>query len=118
MIEKTVGAWCLAWCGLLETMSLDGCNQTPRGFNYSLHVPPHYQSLGEEEQIDALEADIEEIKALNGIVPAGYYAELGLLYLSLGKNEQKHQRSKAEKDPFTKSAAYRDAHMRNAPPKD
>ena len=50
-----------------------------------------------EEQAIALERDLEKIKAKNGAVPPGYHAQLGLLYSSLGKDDQMIQQLRTER---------------------
>src|ERR1700712_3521642 len=103
MMGNTSRIWCLVWGVLLTGMTLTGCKQKPqRPPEYSYYPPAHlqYQADAAQEQIEALEADVEDIKAEGGVVPPGYYAQLGLLYFNLGKTEQMRQRLKAEQDPF------------------
>jgi hypothetical protein len=114
---NTSKTWCLAWGVLLTGMSLTGCHQkVVRPPDDSFYPPAHlqYQADAAQEQIEALEADVEDIEAEGGVVPPGYYAQLGLLYFNLGKTEQLRQRLKAEQDPFPESTAEMNELMNHA----
>jgi hypothetical protein len=117
MMGNASKTWCLAWLVLLTVMTLMGCRQKPeRPTADSFYPPAHlqYQADAAQEQIEALEADVEDIKAQGGVVPPGYYAQLGLLYFSLGKTEQMRQPLKAEQDPFADATADMNDLMNNA----
>ncbi|PWK27714.1 hypothetical protein C7534_1422 [Pseudomonas sp. OV226] len=108
MKGNTSRTWCLAWGMLLTVMTLPGCTQKPERTAWSGYTPPvnlQYQEDAAQELIEVLEADVEDIKAQGGVVPPGYYAQLGLLYFSLGNTEQMRQRLTAEQDPFPDSTA-------------
>lgn len=109
--------WCLAWLVLLTILILTGCRQKPERSAWDGYSPPahlQYQEDAAQEQIEALEAEVEDIKGQGGVVPPGYYAQLGLLYFSLGKTEQMRQRLKAEQDPFPESTTFMNDLMNNA----
>jgi hypothetical protein len=74
----------------------------------------YFKGESKEAQAIALERDLEKIKAKNGAVPPGYHAQLGLLYSSLGKDDQMMQQLRTEKALFPESAAYMDFLMNNA----
>ena len=117
MMGNALRTWCLAWGVLLTGMTLTGCKQKPERSPEDSYYPPahlQYQEDAAQEQIEALEADVEDIKAQGGVVPPGYYAQLGLLYFNLGKTEQMRQRLKAEQDPFPESTAEMNDLMNNA----
>lgn len=117
MMSNTSRTWCLVWGVLLSILTLMGCKQKPERPRWDGYSPPvylQYQDDALQEQIEALEADVEDIKAEGGVVPPGYYAQLGLLYFSLGKTEQLRQRLKAEQDPFSDATAFMNDLMNNA----
>ncbi len=117
MMGYTPRIWFLAWVVQLTVMTLKGCTQKPdQSPEDSYSAPAHLQHQDDaaQVQIRALEADVEDIKAQGGVVPPGYYAQLGLLYFSQGKTEQMRQRLKAEQDPFTDSTADMNDLMNNA----
>lgn len=98
---------------------MTGCKQQvklPQWDGYTPPVFPDYRGDVVQAQIATLEADIEDYEAHDLDVPPGYYAQLGLLYFSLGRTEQLRQRIKAEDDLFSASIDYyMDALMKNAP---
>lgn len=117
MMGNTSRTRCLAWGVLLTVMTLMGCKQKPERPAWDGYSPPahlQYQEDAAQEQIGALEADVADIKAQGGVVPPGYYAQIGLLYFSLGKTAQMRQRLKAEQDPFPDSTAFMNVLMNNA----
>ncbi|WP_191624795.1 DUF4810 domain-containing protein [Pseudomonas fluorescens] len=98
-------------------MILTGCKQKPERPPEDSYYPAahlQYQEDAAQELIEILEADVEDIKAEGGVVPAGYYAQLGLLYFNLGKTEQMRQRLTAEQDPYPESTAAMNELMNNA----
>lgn len=102
---------------LLGSLLLAGCNAPKPLYQWESYQPQVYGYLkgeSKEEQITALERDLEKIKAKNGAVPPGYHAQLGLLYSSLGKDDQMMQQFRTEKALFPESAAYMDFLMSNA----
>lgn len=102
---------------LLGSLLLAGCNAPKSLYQWESYQPQVYGYLkgeSKEEQVTALERDLEKIKAKNGAVPPGYHAQLGLLYSSLGKDDQMMQQFRTEKALFPESAAYMDFLMSNA----
>ena len=102
---------------LLGSVLLAGCNSPKTLYQWESYQPQVYGYLkgdAKEEQVTALERDLEKIKAKNGAVPPGYHAQLGLLYSSLGKDDQMIQQFRTEKALFPESAAYMDFLMSNA----
>lgn len=103
MKGNTSRAGCLAGGILATILTVAGCQKEldrPFESSDSPSVHTQYQGDAAQEQIETLEASVEDIKAEGGVVPPGYYTQLGLLYFSLGKSEQQRQRLKAEQDPF------------------
>ncbi len=102
-------------CALLFACALiTGCaHQTPPLYDwgsYQAQVYEHFkgQGKGPPEQLAAMEADLQEIKAEYGHVPPGFHAHMGLLYLSLGKDDQAVQAWRTEEALFPESKAYID----------
>ncbi|AIZ34835.1 DUF4810 domain-containing protein [Pseudomonas sp. K1(2024)] len=113
----TRSAWRTGAGLLLASALLAGCN-TPKPLyqweSYQPQVREYFNDQSKEEQVIALERDLEKIKAKNGAVPPGYHAQLGLLYSSLGKDDQMIQEFRTEKALFPESATYMDFLMKNA----
>ncbi|MFK0090919.1 DUF4810 domain-containing protein [Pseudomonas sp. NPDC090755] len=106
-----------AWTAvLLGSLVLAGCS-TPRTLyqweGYQEQVHEYFKGESKEAQLQALEADLQKIKAKNGAVPPGYHAQLGLLYSSLGKGDQMAREFEAEKALFPESAPYMDFLLKN-----
>ncbi|WP_296235007.1 DUF4810 domain-containing protein [Pseudomonas sp. UBA4617] len=102
---------------VLGSILLAGCNAPKPLYQWESYQPQVYGYLkgdSKEEQVTALERDLEKIKAKNGAVPPGYHAQLGLLYSSLGKDDQMIQQFRTEKALFPESATYMDFLMNNA----
>ncbi|MDF2487608.1 MAG: lipoprotein [Pseudomonas sp.] len=102
---------------LLGSLLLAGCAGPKTLYQWESYQPQVYGYLkgdSKEQQVIALERDLEKIKAKNGAVPPGYHAQLGLLYSSLGKDDQMIQQLRTEKALFPESATYMDFLMNNA----
>ncbi|AJW96984.1 DUF4810 domain-containing protein [Burkholderia gladioli] len=65
-----------------------------------------------QEQIDALEKSLQKIRAQGHRPPPGFEAQLGVLYATVGNDEQAMQAFQAEKDSFPESALYMDFLMK------
>ncbi|ATZ10836.1 DUF4810 domain-containing protein [Erwinia amylovora] len=66
-----------------------------------------------QQQIDSLNAIVEQAKAKNKPVPPGLHAQLGLLYADTSRPDLALQQFNTEKTLFPESAAYMDYLMRN-----
>jgi hypothetical protein len=114
---RSIKSWRLATTGVLACLLLAGCAQQKPLYQWEGYQQQVYQYLkGEpkEQQIEVLEADLQKIKAQDGAVPPGYHAQLGLLYSSLGKDDQMVQQFQTEKALFPESATYMDFLLNNA----
>lgn len=114
---RSIKSWHLATTGVLACLLLAGCAQHKPLYQWEGYQQQVYQYLkGEpkEQQIEVLEADLQKIKAQDGAVPPGYHAQLGLLYSSLGKDDQMVQQFQTEKALFPESATYMDFLLNNA----
>lgn len=103
---------------VLGSAFLGGCVQAPPTLyqweSYQPQVYSYFEGEAKEAQIEALERDLQKIRSTNRLAPPGYHAQLGLLYLSVGKDDQMVQEFKTEKVLFPESAAYMDFLLKNA----
>jgi hypothetical protein len=96
---------------------LAGCAQHKSLYQwegYQSQVNQYFKGGSAEAQIEALERDLQKIRARNGAIPPGYHAQLGMLYSSLGKDDQMVQQFQSEKALFPESAPYMDFLLKNA----
>lgn len=110
-------SWRAAAGVLLGSILLSGCTGPKTLYQWEGYQPQVYQYFkgeSKEAQAEALEGDLQKIRAKNGAVPPGYHAQLGLLYSSLGKDDQMVQQFQTEKALFPESAAYMDFLLKNA----
>lgn len=102
---------------LLASVMLAGCSGPKTLYQwegYQTQVNQYFKGESKEAQVEALEADLQKIKAKNGAVPPGYHAQLGLLYSSIGKDDQMVREFETEKALFPESATYMDMLLKNA----
>lgn len=101
---------------LLGCVLLTGCHTAPKPLyqweSYQPQVYEYFKGQASAEQVTALERDLQKIRAAGGMPPPGYHAQLGLLYASLGKEEQVVQEFQTEKELFPESSPYMDFLMR------
>ncbi len=104
-----------------SAMLLAGCaaSTTPPLYQWSGYQPQVYEYFkgqsSPQEQIDALEKALQEIRAKGDTPPPGFHAHLGMLYASVGKEQQGEQELQAEKQLFPESKAYMDFLMKKKP---
>ncbi|NML31161.1 DUF4810 domain-containing protein [Paraburkholderia antibiotica] len=60
------------------------------------------------QQIDALEKALQTIRAQGNTPPPGFHAHLGMLYASVGKDQEAKQEFAAEEQLFPESSTYMD----------
>ncbi len=101
----------LAATGILLT----GCaanHATPPLYQWDGYQPQVYEyfkaQTAPQEQIDALEKSLQQIRAKGNRPPPGFHAHLGMLYASVGKDQQAVQEFEAEKQSFPESSTYMD----------
>lgn len=95
---------------------LSGCAQPKTLYQWGGYEPEVYEYFkgeSKEAQVAKLEEDLQKIRATNGNPPPGYHAQLGMLYGSLGKDDQMVQQFLTEKALFPESATYMDFLLRN-----
>ena len=109
IIRPLAAAACLA----LSVLST-GCVHRPPNLygwgSYQAQVYEHFKasSTGPEDQIIALERDLEQIRANNATPAPGYYAHLGMLYASVGRDDKAGEAFQSERTLFPESAPYLD----------
>lgn len=96
---------------------LAGCAQQPKTLyqwgSYQPELYEYFKGESKEAQVAKLEEDLQKIRSTNGNPPPGYHAQLGMLYGSLGKDDQMVQEFRTEKGLFPESATYMDFLLRN-----
>ncbi|WP_347900950.1 DUF4810 domain-containing protein [Pseudomonas purpurea] len=104
--------------GLLASVLLSGCAGPKTLYQWEGYEPQVYEYFKGEEpkeaQAEALERDLQKIQSTGKAVPPGYHAHLGLLYLSMGKDDQMVQQLRTEKTLFPESSTYMDFLLKNA----
>ncbi len=103
---------------LAASALLAGCSSPQTLYQWEGYQPQVYEyfksETPKEAQAEALEADLQKIRASGKPVPPGYHAHLGLLYLSMGKDDQMMQQLRTEKTLFPESGTYMDFLLKNA----
>ncbi len=92
---------------------LAGCaSSTPPLYQWTGYQPQVYEYFkgqkSPQEQIDALEKALQEIRGKGHTPPPGFHAHLGMLYASVGSEQQAEQELQAEKQLFPESSTYMD----------
>lgn len=102
---------------LLAGAVLAGCASTPRPLyqwaDYQSNVYEYFKGQSAEQQILAMEENIQQARAQGGTLPPGYHAHLGLLYGNAGRDDQMVQQFQAEKERFPESGPYMDFLLNN-----
>ena len=103
---------------LAASALLAGCAGPKTLYQWEGYEPQVYEYFKGEEpkeaQAEALERDLQKIRSTGKAVPPGYHAHLGLLYLSMGKDDQMVQQFRTEKTLFPESGTYMDFLLKNA----
>ncbi|KWO50028.1 DUF4810 domain-containing protein [Burkholderia territorii] len=107
--------------GLLATVTallLTGCAAptTQPLYQWNGYQPQVYEyfkgKTSPQEQIEALEKALQEIRAKGNTPPPGFHAHLGMLYASIGDAQRAGQEFQAEKQLFPESSPYMDFLMK------
>ncbi|WP_116473975.1 DUF4810 domain-containing protein [Zobellella maritima] len=98
---------------LLAAGLLVGCSGPTTLYQWDNFQPVLYQyyqqdEIGPEEQVAALEENIEQARARGTRVPPGLHAHLGLLYANTGREEEALNQFATEKALFPESAPFMD----------
>lgn len=92
---------------------LSGCQTPPKTLyqweSYQPQVYEHFKGQeSAERQIIILQEGLDKIRSTGGMTPPGYHAHLGMLYASVGKDDQMVNEFETEKTLFPESAPYMD----------
>jgi len=106
----------LLWLPLTAAGALlTGCavkNATPPLYQWDAYQPQVYEYFKAEttpqQQIDALEKALQEIRANGNKPPPGFHAQLGMLYANVGNGGLAQQEFQAEEQAFPESSTYMD----------
>ena len=117
-MKKICAPQYLAIGALLCNLMLTACSTPPKTLyqweGYQTQLNSYFKGESPEAQLEALEAGLEKIKAKNGAVPPGYHAQLGLLYSSIGKDDQMVREFETEKALFPESSTYMNLLLNNS----
>ena len=95
-----------------------GCaaTTTPPLYQWNAYQPQVYEyfkgKTSPQEQIDALEKALQEIRGKGNQTPPGFHAHLGMLYASVGDEHRAEQELQAERQLFAESTAFMDFLMK------
>lgn len=99
----------------LLALSLSACVQHPPTLyfwgSYEAQLHAMFDEPGKippEQQLQALEADLERSKAMNATSAPGIHAHLGYLYFQVGDTTQARLAFETEKRLFPESTVYMD----------
>ncbi|MFM0651988.1 DUF4810 domain-containing protein [Paraburkholderia sediminicola] len=70
-----------------------------------------------QQQIDALEKALQEIRAKGNKPPPGFHAQLGMLHASVGNGGRAQEEFQSEKQAFPESSTYMDFLLKKSPQK-
>ncbi|MCF7696978.1 DUF4810 domain-containing protein [Mycetohabitans sp. B2] len=99
---------------------LTGCasHSTVPLYQWDAYQPQVYEyfkgQTAPQQQIDALEKALQQIRAAGNRPPPGFHAHLGMLYASVGNDSQAVQAFEAEKQSFPESSPYMDFLMKKS----
>ncbi len=99
---------------------VSGCaaNKPTPLYQWDSYQPQVYEyfkaQTSPQTQIDTLEKSLQEIEAKGAKPPPGFCAHLGMLYASVGKDQQAQQEFLAEEKAFPESSAYMDFLLKNS----
>jgi hypothetical protein len=110
--------WQRATAAALLALCLGACSTNKPMYewgSYQAQVYAHFKAdgPGPEQQIIDLEKDLESAAARGTTPPPGCYAHLGLLYMSVGKNDHAVQAWNIEKALFPESSKFIDYLLNN-----
>lgn len=99
---------------LLGSLCATGCATRAKPLyywgEYQPQVYEYFKGDGNspEQQIAKLEETVQKARATDAMLPPGYHAHLGLLYMKTGKEDQVKQQFETEKTLFPESAPFMD----------
>lgn len=106
------------WLGACAMLALVGCAHQSASLyqwgSYQDQVYSHFKGGSPEQQIQALEKDLQVMQAANRRPPPGLQAHLGMLYAETGNDAKAQQELLAEKTQYPESGTYIDLLLKNA----
>ncbi len=98
---------------------LAACAQPKPMYTWDTYQPALYAYLKEDGadysgQALAMEKNIETARATNQVLPPGFRAHLGMLYLKMGDGDKAAAQIEGEKTAFPEAAPFMDFLLRNA----
>jgi hypothetical protein len=91
---------------------LGGCKTAPASLyqwgSYQPQVYQHFKGESPNEQIAALEKDLQRMNSSGKNAPPGFHAHLGMLYSMVGRNDLVAAEFEEEKRLFPESTTYMD----------
>lgn len=106
------------WLGACAMLALVGCAHQSASLyqwgSYQDQVYSHFKGDSPEQQIQALEKDLQVMQAANRRPPPGLQAHLGMLYAETGNDAKAQQQLLAEKTQYPESTTYIDLLLKNA----
>lgn len=81
--------------------------------SYQEQVYSHFKGESPEQQIQALEKDIQAMLAANKPVPPGMHAHMAMLYAEVGNAGKAQESLLAEKTQYPESSTYVDLLLKN-----
>jgi len=101
-----------ALLALLGCAALTGCATQPKTMyqwdGYQPQVYEYLKGASPEQQIAAMEKNLQDISAKGNQAPPGFHAHLGMLYSIAGKPDQVVAQFQDEKKLFPESGQYMD----------
>lgn len=114
---KTTNAGALRWLMGCAFLMLVGCAHQPASLyqwgSYQDQVYQYFKGGSPEEQIQALEKDVQVMQAKNRPLPPGMRAHLGMLYAESGNGSKARENLLAEKSSYPESMTYVDLLLKN-----
>jgi hypothetical protein len=105
---------------LTACLAVAGCAQSPRPLygwgGYQAQVYEYFKSTASapEQQIAAIEADLQRMRADNLTPGPGVHAHLGMLYAHLGRDDAAQREFNTEKALYPEAARFLDGLLARA----
>jgi hypothetical protein len=100
--------------GLLSACAQQKTMYTWKAYQPSVHAYLQDDGADHAVQAEAMQKNIETASADGSILPPGFRAHLGMLYLKMGDGEKAVEQFLGEKTGFPESSQFMDFLLRNA----
>jgi hypothetical protein len=99
--------------------ALSACAQPKSMYTWHSYEPSVYAYLKDDGadhalEVQAMEKNIETARSARAVLPPGFRAHLGMLYLKMGDGAKAFEQIESEKSAFPESVPYMDFLLRNA----